>query len=323
MIESRSSGTRLRNVIIDTDAGSDDLMAIAFLLARKDVRIEAITIANGLAHVEAGAHNVGKLLKLAGRDDIPVFTGRPMPLKGSAAFPDEWRRISDDLPGVDLPLTPKVANQKTASEFLRERFQRRGKKVRVLALGPMTNLGEALQRTPEGTRSIEEVIIMGGAVDVPGNLGDGGYFQTENKTAEWNFYLDPWAARLVFDSGVKIKLVPLDATNKVPIDRAFLHSFQQAARTPLARFVGQVLETDRKYIEENFYYAWDPLAAVALIMPSVVETRACAIEIDQSPPTDGRTRRVLGKRGRVRTAVNADAAAFKRVFLRAFASSHR
>src|SRR5262245_65256011 len=78
-------------IIIDTDAGSDDLLAIAFLLSHPTVRIEAVTIANGLAHVDAGARNLVRLLDLAGRTNVPVFAGRPTPLRGNAEFPAEWR----------------------------------------------------------------------------------------------------------------------------------------------------------------------------------------------------------------------------------------
>src|SRR5690242_3865427 len=84
-------------VIIDTDCGRDDLMAIAFLLARRDVRIEAVTVANGLAHVQAGAANILRLLALGGRGDVPVYIGRETPLCGNAAFPDPWRKNSDAL----------------------------------------------------------------------------------------------------------------------------------------------------------------------------------------------------------------------------------
>src|ERR1700680_1519330 len=94
-------------VLIDTDAGSDDFMAIAFLLSHPSVRIEAITVANGMAHVEAGARNLVRLLELPGRREIPVFAGRSAPLRGKAEFPAEWRRISDELPGVMLPATSR------------------------------------------------------------------------------------------------------------------------------------------------------------------------------------------------------------------------
>ena len=97
LVASLATATQMP-VIIDTDAGSDDLMAIAFLLARPDVHIEAITIANGLAHVPKGAANVLRLLTVAGHPEIPVYLGSQTPLYKTAEFPKEWRRIADDLP---------------------------------------------------------------------------------------------------------------------------------------------------------------------------------------------------------------------------------
>ena len=84
-------------VVIDTDAGHDDLMAIAFLLARPDVHIEAIATNDGLAHVEAGAVNVLRLLALAGRRDIPVYIGGALPMRGTLAFPASWRKRADEF----------------------------------------------------------------------------------------------------------------------------------------------------------------------------------------------------------------------------------
>ncbi len=314
-----AGGEAPRAVIIDTDAGSDDLMAIAFLLARRDARIEAITVVNGLAHVRPGAANVLRLLELAGRKNIPVYMGRETPLRGTAEFPKEWREISDKLPGVDLPATTRKPEAESAADYLVRRLANRRRRVSILALGPLTNLAEAFELDPAGARAVEEIVIMGGAARVPGNLGDGGYFKTDNKTAEWNMFVDPLAAKRVFASGVKITLVPLDATNKVPIDLAFLREFEVQARTPLGHVVAQVLETDRKFIEQNFYFAWDPLAAVAMVERAVLKTRRAAIAIGQKPPEEGRTVEVRRRRANASVAVDADAAAFKRIFLRAFA----
>ena len=159
---------------------------------------------------------------------------------------------------------------------------------------------------------------MGGAVRVPGNLGDGGYFKTDNKTAEWNFFADPLAARRVLHSGVRIRLVPLDATSKVPIDLEFLRGFRAGVRTRLGRFVLEILESAR--VEEGFYYAWDPLVAVSLVRPEAVTARPMAIEVRQNPPEAGRTVEVTGARPNASTAVDANASLFKEVFFGAFAA---
>ncbi|HEX6895418.1 MAG TPA: nucleoside hydrolase [Bryobacteraceae bacterium] len=304
-------------ILIDTDAGTDDLMAIAFLLTQPGARIDGITIANGLAHVEAGARNVARLLALAGRTDVPVFAGRGEPLRGNAAFPGEWRRISDDLPGVTLP-AGRPPETRPAADYLTGRLRERERPVRVLALGPLTNLAEVLKRAPSSANAIEEVVIMGGAIHAPGNLTDGGLFKTSNTSAEWNMFIDPLAAQIVFRSGVKIRLIPLDATNTVPIGTGFVHELESRAKSPLGRFVAQVLKSDRDMIEQKLFYAWDPLAAAALIDPQIVESAAMHVEIRQESPQQGRTI-VNAGRPNARVALRADAARFQRLFLDALA----
>src|SRR5881227_1233213 len=106
-----------RNIIVDTDVATDDLIALAMLLSRRDVHIEAITVANGEAHVEIGAQNVLRLLALAGRTDIPVYIGTAKPMKGSAEFPPAWRQFCDSLPGVHLPAPVRAPSAVSAAEF--------------------------------------------------------------------------------------------------------------------------------------------------------------------------------------------------------------
>ncbi|HUA18497.1 MAG TPA: nucleoside hydrolase [Bryobacteraceae bacterium] len=304
-------------VIIDTDVGSDDIMAMAFLLAQPGVPIEAITVANGTAHVDSGARNVIRLLDVAGRGQVPVFKGRNGALRGIAEFPGEWRQIADELPGVQLPPPSRKPEAQTAAQYLIERL-RHGPSVRILALGPLTNLGEALQRDPSISANISEIVIMGGAVHARGNLGDGGVYHTDNTTAEWNIFVDPLAARIVFRSGVPIRLIALDATNKVPIDARFLHAFEEDAHSPLGRVAAQVLEADHDTIAQGIFFAWDPLAAVAMLHPGVVKTARMHIEIRQDPPEAGRTAQSAGAPN-AEVAIDADASAFRKLFLEAFA----
>jgi inosine-uridine nucleoside N-ribohydrolase len=128
----------------------------------------------------------------------------------------------------------------------------------LLALGPLTNLAEALQADPDLKDRVEMVFIMGGAVDASGNLVEGG---VDNAWAEWNVYIDPLAAQIVLDSGVPITLVALDATNHVPATRAFVTRLAGQAETPAAEFVVRVLEGN-PWLDVVFgYYFWDPLAA--------------------------------------------------------------
>jgi inosine-uridine nucleoside N-ribohydrolase len=259
------------SVVVDTDAGSDDLMAIAFLLARPDVRIEAINVVHGLAHVPRGADNIRKLLVLAGRGHIPVHAGRERPLSGRAEFPAAWRKTSDEL----LDSMPAVAAAPPKQDAVAYYRSRSFSRTTVLALGPLTNLAAAIRT---GVR-FTNVIIMGGAVRVPGNLGDGGHFKTRNTTAEWNFFCDPKAAGIVLASRARIRMVALDATNQVPLDLSFLQEFQRRARSPLAMAVARLLEKDREYIRQGIFYAWDPLAAVALVDSQTVRWERLRIRV--------------------------------------------
>jgi len=309
-------------ILIDTDAGSDDLMAVALLLSHPSVTIDAITVVNGLAHVDAGARNMGRLLDLAGRKQVPVFAGRNAPLRGAAEFPAEWRKISDDLPGVPLPPATRLPETRRAADYLVERLRRATEPVQILALGPLTNIAEALQRDRSMAAHIREIVIMGGAVRVPGNLQDGGVFHTNNSTAEWNIFIDPLAARIVFRSGVPIRLIALDATNKVKIDSEFLLEFAEKSHSALGAVVAAVLHADQEAIDQGIFYAWDPLAAAALLRPGIVKTAPMHIEIKEDAPEEGRTIASPGKPN-ARVAVDADAAEFLALFLRSFVRNEK
>ena len=306
-----------RAVIIDADAGPDDLMAIAFLLSRSDIHVEAITVVNGMAHVPAGGKNILRLLALAGRNDIPVFLGRDTPLSGSQEFPEEWRRVADELPGIALPEPKQSTDSRTASNYLLKRLLDAAHPVQVLALGPLTNLAEVFSRAPRAARTGRQLIILGGAVRVSGDLGDGGSFQTNNASAEWNIFVDPAAAKIVLNSGAPIRLVPLDATQQVPIDMALFDQFESHANTPLAKFVAQLLATDHDLIRQGFYFARDPLAAAVMANPAIVTFRPLALEVSNKPEESGRILEIKNGRANAQVAIDADNLRFRDVFMTA------
>jgi pyrimidine-specific ribonucleoside hydrolase len=306
-------------IMVDTDAGSDDFMAVALLLSHPTVRIDAITVVNGLAHVDAGARNMGRLLDLAGRKHVPVFAGRNAPLRGHAEFPAEWRKITDGFPILSV-FPPRPPEHEPAAQYLVEHLRNTREPIQILALGPLTNIAEALERDRSIAGNIREIVIMGGAVRAPGNLQDGGVFHTQNSTAEWNMFIDPLAASIVFRSGVPIRLIALDATNKVHIGPEFLREFEAKALTPLGRVAADVLRADRETIDAGIFYAWDPLAAAALLRPSIVKTVPMHIEIKQDAPEEGRTMASPGKPN-AEVAVDADADTFRALFLESFAQS--
>ena len=299
-------------VIVDTDAGSDDLMAIAYLLTQPSVHIEAVTIAFGLADQRPGAANVQRLLDLAG-SDVPVYLGRERPRGAHTPFPREWRTASNAMKGLPLPAPQRAPAAQSAAEFLAIRLRDASRPVDVLALGACTNLAEALEGKGKLV-AVRRLVLMGGAVDVPGNVEtDSG----RQSTTEWNLHADPEAARRVVAAGLPLLLVPLDATNQVPIDPAFARITDQRAVTPLGRVVSALLSSKSDSVNSGTYYAWDPLAAVALIDPAVLRIERIPINVRVGAPDDGRTVR-SGDGTLTDVALGADARRFREVFVGAF-----
>jgi len=162
--------------------------------------------------------------------------------------------------------------------------------VVLIALGPLTNVAEALQAAPGIIDNIEMIVIMGGAVDVPGNLQVPG-FETDNTTAEWNIYIDPLAASIVFESGAPITLVSLDVTNHAPVTMAFYERLAGDRTTPPADFAYRVFSNVQAFIEAGGYYFWDPLTAGIAVDGSLctAEERRLTVVTEEGPES-GRTR---------------------------------
>lgn len=304
--------------IVDTDGGTDDYLAIAYLLAKPNVRVEAIASVNGISSAAGGAKIAARILQLARRDGVPVFIGAGQPLTGNAAFPLEWRKMGEELTGVDLPkLTRKIEAQSAESYYL----TRLTKPARILALGPLTNLAAVLRKNPALARNVQELVIMGGAVSVPGNLKDGGFLKTSNTTAEWNIFIDPEAAGLVFRTVPTIKLVPLDATNRVPILMRHLSDFERGAlHAALGRLAYQILKLDEPFIKDGYYYAWDPLAAMAAAMPRLFHFNPAAVTVSRKPGEEGRTKPMPGRRPNLTVLDPPRPADFHTEFYNAFAT---
>ena len=266
-------------IIVDTDAGPDDLLALGYLLVHPEIQVEAITISYGLAHAERGAINIARIVSAFAKGHIPVYVGHPKPSTGNTEYPKVWRNLSNELPGVHLPEAYIPPEEEHAVSFLQRRLSRSSRPVRVLALGALTNL-TTLNRA--SAPALQELVIMGGAINVPGNVRDSGEFVSPTQKAEWNFFADPEAATKVCSSDLPITLIPLDATNQVPVKIPFIDQFAKMARCPIGRMTAQVLETVRPYVEQEIYYAWDPLAAVYLVHPEVVKLSQFPVSVQHS-----------------------------------------
>jgi pyrimidine-specific ribonucleoside hydrolase len=305
-------------VVIDTDMGSDDVMAISFLLSHREVPIEAITVVNGLCHVPAGAANARRLVAASGRNEVRVLEGRETPLQLTANFPDAWR-IKSDAPITNGPAPPPHSTER-AEAWLARRMKDTAHPLRILALGPLTNVALAIEAS--GGKAVEEIVIMGGAFHVPGNLGDGGFFKTTNTTAEWNFFVDPKAAAQVFASGVPLRIVPLDATSRVKLDRQFLERFRHEAKGPLAEIVEKVLDGEHELIDQGIFYAWDPLAGAALLDPGVATWTPARVAMRLTGNEAGRSVIERGKTN-AKVALDASRDRFMTLYTAAFTAANK
>ena len=292
-------------VVIDSDMTSDDWMATLFLLNDPDFTVKAITVTGtGFAYCDAGVQSALGLLALTDYGDVPVSCGAESPLMGDNAPPAEWRTTLETVAGLGLPEGGDPVAQDAVALFT-STIQDSPEPVTVLALGPLTNVGAALEATPAVAENIEMIYVMGGAVDVEGSM-----VSEENTVAEWNIYCDPHAARLVFESGAPITLVPLDATNEVPVTPEFVDQLDAGKTTPEAEFVAALLANNAESIETGNYYFWDPLAAVVMSDPSLVTLTPRDVTVIDIPgaPDDGRTKPVAnGSEILVATAPDGDA----------------
>lgn len=301
-------------VIIDTDMAPDDWMAILYLLQRPDVDVRAITVmGTGEAHCGPGVRNALDLGVLAGRPEIPVACGRQTPLAGDHAFPAAWREGVDNLLGLALPRNPNPPAAESAVELLARSVRESPRRVHLLALGPLTNVAEALEADPTFAGNLHMITIMGGAVSVPGNVHLA--LDNANEWAEWNIYADPHAAALVFASGAPITLVPLDATQYAPATLDFYRRLGQDRTTPAAEFIYRVLTQKESDLRAGWYYFWDALAAAIVTDESLATFQEMSlVAIDHEGPQSGRTA-VSGNGHPMRVATFADQARFEALFL--------
>jgi pyrimidine-specific ribonucleoside hydrolase len=279
-------------LLLDTDVAPDDLVAISFLLASPRVEIKAITVSGtGEAHCGAGVDVVLRLLERLEAPMIDVACGRETPIAGDHAFPDGWRASADEGSGLGLPSTSRQPFAGSAVQLIGEAANRVDG-LRVLTIGPMTNLADALGSDPNLAERIESVYVMGGALHVPGNVRFGG--PSDNEVAEWNIYVDPTAAQAVLDSGVTVRLIGLDGTDQVPVTREFAQRVQEDAIGPGALVLAELF-AGHPFMTDGTYFLWDPLAALMAAGYPIGSFTAARVDVEEAEGLEvGFTRPVAG-----------------------------
>ena len=301
-------------VILDVDMAHEDMFSTLFLLSHPNVDLRAITVSGtGEAHCGPGVRNALGLVALSGHEDIPVACGRETPLAGDHEFPAQWRQAADDAYGVAIP-TGGAASDLSASDLIIEVLQNVDESVTIVAVGPLTNIAEAIQKEPEITTSIEAIYIMGGAVNVEGNVGISGV-GIQNEYAEWNIYIDPSAANIVFNSGVPLILVPLDATRDVPVTRDFYKTLGNNRSTPTAQLVYDMLTANLDFVDSGGFQFWDSLTAAIFTDPSIANFEEMELTVvEEEGPESGRTKSASDG-ATVKVAVSADRERFEQILL--------
>jgi pyrimidine-specific ribonucleoside hydrolase len=273
-------------LLIDTDLGADDIVAIASLLRDPAVDVVGITVAGtGEVHCSSGAPRVRALVALLAEDSIPVACGRPSPLGKAQPFPDAWRAGADAGYGLGLATPAAPPDALAADALILQLAAAADRRLTVLTIGPLTNLAVAAAADPDLPSRIDRVVSMVGALDVPGNVappeGD-----SQPPTAEWNAHADPTALARVLDAGFSVTFVPLDATNSVPLTRELIADLGTDHAAAPADLVFE-LWSRNPFLVDTGTYLWDALAAASIAHPEVLTTRQATIRVIEGDGLDG------------------------------------
>lgn len=264
-----------RKIIIDTDPGQDDAVAILLALASpQEIDVLGIVAVAGNVGLAKNASNALKVVELSGRTDIPVYAGssRPMMRKLVTA---EHVHGQTGLDGPTLPNPVKQLEPGSGVDFIIETLMREPEgTVTLCALGPLTNIGLALAKAPEIASRIAEIVLMGGAYFEVGNI---------TPTAEFNIYVDPEAAAIVLASGAPITMMPLDVTHQMlttPQRMAAFRAMGNKSGAAIADMLSFSEHFDLKKYGWNGAPLHDPCVIAWLLKPEIFSGRICNVEIE-------------------------------------------
>jgi inosine-uridine nucleoside N-ribohydrolase len=275
-------------VIFDTDfvmPPADDGMALILALHSPELEILGVTTVAGNESMEKATVDATRLLEIAGRADIPVYRGANMPLlheKSDYATRVHGRWWSDEPPAAPPGgFAKKQPEAGSAMDFIVRTVLARPGRVSILAIGPLTNVAMALRQEPGLAERIKEIVIMGGAV---ASLPDGAGNITPN--AEFNFWVDPEAAKIVLRSGIpRIVLSPLNVSRKTALTRAWYEKMV-APETPLTRLLKETVGPRFAQDPARRMLMYDQVAVGSLVDPTLVKTADLYVDVDANRGVD-------------------------------------
>jgi inosine-uridine nucleoside N-ribohydrolase len=278
----QANSRTVQRIIIDTDPGVDDALAILLALRSPELKVEAITPVAGNVPLDYTLPNAWRLVEIAERTDVPVAAGASHPLVRNLITAAHVHG-NNGLAGVEFP-PPKIKPvRETATEIIRRLVRSSPGEITIVAVGPLTNVALALRADPELSGLLRSIVIMGGSLS-GGNV---------TPAAEFNLYADPEAARIVFDAGVPLTMVGLDVTRKVLFTPEHL-KILQAGTTPwshaAARIMGATIDRLNRGPHPMLEAMHDPLTVANLIDPGILSLKDYYVEVEtQGEFTAGET----------------------------------
>ena len=264
-----------KRILFDTDPGIDDACAILLALASPELSVEGLSVVHGNCSLEQATTNALAVLELANAPHIPVAKGCELPLvQPSLLAPETHGDTGLGYARLPVPRTRPIAQH--GVDFLIEQILKSPGEITLLAIGPLTNVALAIRQEPRVVEALREIIIMGGTLRYEGNT---------TALAEFNTYVDPHAAHIVYHAGIATTLVPLDVTYQCILTP---HDVNQLLKTdsPITKFVA---DSTRFYMEFHDEYQKidgcvinDPLALALTFAPELCTYQHLPVDVDLS-----------------------------------------
>ena len=260
-----------QRVIIDTDPGIDDAMAILLALNSPEVKVEALTVVPGNVEASQGLENALKLASLAGHCDLAIAGGAQHPLNQKLITAQFWHG-KNGLAGVELPPSKCKADSRFGPDLIIEMVHKYPHQITLIPIGPLTNIALAVSKDPSLVWLVKDIVIMGGSIS-GGNV---------NGAAEANLYGDPEAASIVFNAGWIVTMIGSDVGERTLMTRKYLSQLQ-ASRGPESDFIFKLGDFYLTRSEKSGYSGaamYDPLAVATVIDPTLVTLKEMHVDVE-------------------------------------------
>lgn len=276
-----------RPVLIDTDMGIDDAVAIALALSSSEIELAGVVSVGGNVPMEQATTNIGRLLGGLSPECRPLV-GRGLDQTTSGLKDATHIFGKDGLGGVELA-TPADVAPRPCVDIYEELIEKHGSSLTVIAIGPLTNLAAILRERPVLLSRVGGIIVMGGAIWCPGNI---------TRFAEFNFYRDSAAAAAVLSAGLPLTIVPLDVTRQVVMDESHLAHLSRGntkAGDLLARMIRYPMEQQTEESARGSFIIHDAVAIGVLLWPALFMRSRMGIQVLTSGEQTGRSKPMVSK----------------------------